>query len=126
MNLFDIQDDSKLCDELFGRFAEFSNEIDVDSHSELERIVTLVRHSSGLIGNGGFHYLFEGDFRGDPGFVYTAAAYQRIGAADAYKAFQEAFRQFPEGILPDNIGQAPANLRIPAERNVGQDRACLL
>ena len=103
MNLFDIEDDFELCDGLFGRFAEFNNAIDVDSYSELERIVTLVWHSSGLIGNGGFHYLFEGDFRGDPGFVYTAAAYQRIGAAAAYKAFQEALRQFPDGILPDDI-----------------------
>jgi hypothetical protein len=79
--------------------------------------VRLVWHSAGLIENGGFHYLFEGDFRGDPGFVYTAAAYHRIGAFRAYEAFQDAIRQFPGGLLPTEVSQ---RLRvyesIPAER----------
>lgn len=105
MNIFDIQDDFDLCDRVFGRFAEFCNEIDVDSYTELERVLTLVWHSSGLIGNGGFHYLLEGDFNGDPGFVYTAASYQRIGALRAYEAIQDAIKQFPGGVLPADIDE---------------------
>jgi len=105
VNILDIQDDFELCNQLFSRLAEFCNEIDVDSYTELERVVTLVWHSGGLIGNGGFHYLFEGDFSGDPGFVYTAAAYQRIGASRAYEAFQDAIRQFPGGVLPADIDE---------------------
>ena len=75
-------DDGKLCDGAFDRFAEFSNKIDVDSYSEEERVVTLVLHSFGIIGNGGIEYLFAGNFNGDPGFVYTAAAFKAIGATD--------------------------------------------
>jgi hypothetical protein len=117
MSVFDIQDEFKLCDRVFGRLCESCNEIDVDSCTELERIVRLVWHSAGLIENGGFHYLFEADFKGDPGFVYTAAAYHRIGALQAYEAFQDAIRQFPGGVLPADISE---RLRvyesIPAER----------
>ena len=105
MKLFDNKNDFELCSQLFGRFAEFNNEIDVDSYGELERVVTLVWQSSGLIGNGGFHYLFEGDFKGDPGFVYTAASYKRIGAVEAYEAFQDAIKQFPDGVLPTDTEQ---------------------
>jgi hypothetical protein len=105
VKLFDIKDDFELCDRLFGKLAEFDNVIDVDSYSELERVVTLVWHSSGLIGNGGFHYLFEGEFNGDPGFVYTAASYKRIGALAAYEAFQDATKQFPGGVLPTDSEQ---------------------
>ncbi len=37
--------------------------------------------------------------------MYTAAAYHRIGAFRAYKAFQEAMRQFPGGVLPAGIDE---------------------
>jgi thymidylate kinase len=67
--------------------------------------VRLVWDSSGLIGNGGFHRFFEGDYPGDPGFVYTVAAYKRIGAEAAYEALKAAFRQFPDGVLPTDIGE---------------------
>jgi hypothetical protein len=117
MSVLDMQDDFKLCDQVFGRLCDSCKQIDVESCSELERIVRLVWHSAGLIENGGFHYLFEGDFRGDPGFVYTAAAYHRIGALRAYEAFQDAVRQFPGGVLPPDVGE---RLRVyesvPAER----------
>ena len=46
-------------------------------HRDLSKIpkpqqtVLLVYQSYGLIGNGGFQYLFEGDFPGDPEFLLT-------------------------------------------------------
>ena len=98
MSIFDVQTDFELCDLVFSELS--GDRIDVDACNELERVVRLVWDSSGLIGNGGFHRLFEGDYPGDPGFVYTAAAYKRIGAQHAYDAFQAAFRLFPGGILP--------------------------
>jgi hypothetical protein len=94
--LLAIDDDSELCDAVFCRFAELNNEIDVDSCTEEERVVTLVWHSAGIIGNGGFEYLFEGEFNGDPGFVYTAAAFNTIGALESYAAFQRALGIFGE------------------------------
>jgi len=101
MSILDTQDDFRLCDLVFCALSE--NRIDVEACSELERVVRLVWDSSGLIGNGGFHRLFEGDYPGDPGFVYTVAAYQRIDARAAYEALQAAFRQFPGGVLPAEI-----------------------
>lgn len=98
MSIFDTPDDFELCDRVF---CELSDDvINVETCTELERVVRLVWDSSGLIGNGGMHRLFEGDYPGDPGFVYTVAAFRRIGAQRAYEALQEAFRQFPGGVLP--------------------------
>jgi hypothetical protein len=101
MSILDSLDDFELCDRVFGALAE--NPINVDTCGELERVVRLVWDSSGLIGNGGLHRLFEGDYPGDPGFVYTVAAYHRIGARAAYEALQSAFSQFPGGVLPVEI-----------------------
>jgi hypothetical protein len=103
MSILDTADDFKLCDRVWCALSESS--INLDTCGELERVVRLVWDSSGLIGNGGFHRLFEGDYPNDPGFVYTVAAYKRIGAEAAYEAMQAAFRQFPGGVLPADIKQ---------------------
>ena len=60
----------------------------------------LVWHSSGIIDNGGFEYLFSGDFDGDPEFKITAEAYKTVGLTGGYEAFQEAFKLFPNGKIP--------------------------
>jgi hypothetical protein len=60
----------------------------------------LVWHSGGLIGNGGFEYLFEGEFDGDPEFGITAEAHKTAGLPRSYEAFQDAFALFPRGIVP--------------------------
>jgi len=101
VSILDTTDDFDLCNQVFSGLAK--TPIDVNSCGELERVVRLVWDSSGLIGNGGLHRLFEGDYPGDPGFVYTVAAYQRIGARAAYETLQAAFRQFPRGVLPGEI-----------------------
>src|SRR5574337_487343 len=98
MSIRDTPDDFELCDRVFCALSEST--IDVEACGELERVVRLVWDSSGLIGNGGFHRLFEGDCAGDPGFVYTISAYKRIGAEAAYRALQAIFSQFPSGVLP--------------------------
>src|SRR5439155_17550916 len=103
MSILDTADDFELCDRVFCGLA--GSPINVDTCGELERVLRLVWDSSGLIGNGGFHHLFEGNYPGDPGFVYTVAAYQCIGARAAYEALQAAFRQFPGGVLPAEIDE---------------------
>ena len=103
MSILDTRDDFKLCDLVWCALS--ADSINVDTCGELERIVRLVWDSSGLIGNGGLHRLFEGDYPGDPSFIYTVAAYQRIGAWVAYEALQAAFRQFPGGVLPTEIDE---------------------
>jgi len=105
--LLALTDDFELCDGVFCRLADFDNQIDVDSYSEEERVVTLVWHASGIIANGGFEYLFEGWFSGDPGYVYTAAAFKAIGATQSYEAFQRALRAFG-GPHPDSFAEREA------------------
>ena len=78
-------------------------------HRDLSKIpkpqqtVLLVYQSYGLIGNGGFQYLFEGDFPGDPEFLLTRQAYMTIGATGASAAFQKAFAVFPNSTPPADI-----------------------
>ena len=102
--IFDLKDDGKLCDEVFKRIAKLhGNRMDISKESKCERVVTLVWHSMGIIGNGGFYYLFQGNFNGDPGYIYTAAAFEKIGAVEAATAFKEALATFPKNKLPENI-----------------------
>jgi len=97
-------DDSELCNGVFMLIADrHGNKLDVAKMNEPERVVTLVWHSFGIIGNGGFQYLFEGTFKGDPGFVLTAAAFRRIRCAEAAEAFEEALALFPGNRPPSNI-----------------------
>lgn len=96
--------DRELCDGVFVHIVErHGNKLGLEKASESERVVTLVWHSFGIIGNGGFQYLFEGDFTGDPGFVLTAAAFRRIGCVQAAEAFEEALGLFPGNRPPKNI-----------------------
>lgn len=78
----------------------YHNWIDVSKRIPEERVITLVWHSSGIIDNGGFEYLFSGDFDGDPDFRITAEAYKTAGLMQGYEAFQEAFALFPDGKVP--------------------------
>jgi hypothetical protein len=74
--------------------------VDATQYSAEERVIMLVWHSSGIIGNGGFEYLFAGEFPGDPDYRITAEAYQTAGLLRGYEAFQEAFALFPGGKVP--------------------------
>lgn len=110
-------DDGFLCDGVFCRFADLDNSLHADQYEEVEQVITLVWHSAGIIGNGGFHYLFEGDFNGDPGFFLTAKAFASIGAEGANKAFKEIMNYFPQG-LPSDIGK-----RLKIYENIPEEEA---
>lgn len=68
--------------------------------SREERAVILVLHCGGIIGNGGFEYLFSGDFEGDEDYRLTAEAFRDVGLTRCYECFQEAFALFPNGEVP--------------------------
>ena len=130
--LLATRDDAALCEGVFDRFDEFNNVIDVDAYSEEERVVTLALHSAGIIGNGGFEYLFAGEFNGDPSFIYTAAAFKAIEASQSYAAFQRALGlfggQFPVDAHPrERIAiyqrAAPEEERNAIDRQFSDDDA---
>lgn len=96
--------DIDLADSTFKRILkEHGDDVDPSKIPKSQQTVMLVYHSYGILGNGGFQYLFEGDFTGDPEFLLTRQAYKTIGATDASAAFEKAFAVFPNATPPDNI-----------------------
>ena len=102
--LLSLEDDFNLCDGVFCAIADVTdNRIDAANEPEPCRTVSLIWQAGGIIGNGGFQYLFEGSFNGDPGYSITAAAYDTIGAIKSHSAFQSALSLFSYGALPGNV-----------------------
>lgn len=77
-----------------------------------EQAVVLPYHALGIIENGGFNYLFEGSFSGDPHFQRTAEAFETIGADNGAAAFRKALALFPDSKPPIDIDE---RLRIYRE-----------
>jgi hypothetical protein len=97
-------DDFELCNGLFTRVVEYhGDDIDASAISEVERVVLLVRHVSGIIGNGGFRYLFEGDLNGDPHFALTAEAFRATGCKKAAESVRKTLAMFPHSRPPRDI-----------------------
>ncbi|QDU22289.1 DMP19 family protein [Urbifossiella limnaea] len=102
-DLFDHCGDTDFCDRVFVRICEVhGNGADVSRLTEEERTVSLVWGSLGVIGNGGFRYLFEGSVRGDPNYALTRRAFEAIGCPEAAEAFREALSAFPDCVPPVN------------------------
>jgi hypothetical protein len=110
--------DIDLADETFDRILKYYGEsIDPTMMPEEHRTVLAVYHSYGVLGNGGFQYLFEGDLTGDPHFQITRESYATIGATTASAAFDKAYAVFPNSIPPKDMDQRlsiwGSNYRIP-------------
>ena len=103
-HLIDNATDYELCRAVFnGLDKKYGNKIDATIYTQEARIVILADHARGIIGNGGFRYLFEGDFPGDPGFRLTLEAFETIGVRRAVSAFKKALAAFPNSRPPTDI-----------------------
>ncbi len=99
--LLDGSDDQALCDGVYDLIdAYYGPDLDASTLPEEERVVLLPLHTSGLIGNGGFRRLFEGNLEGDPYFALSADAFQVIGCAKAADAFRKSLALFPQSRPP--------------------------
>lgn len=99
-------DNFKLCDGVVTRIIEYHGDnIDVSALRQEERVVFLVWQAAGIIGNGGFRYLFEGNFKGDPYFALTAEAFRTVGCQKAAEAVQKTLAIFPHSRPPTDIGK---------------------
>lgn len=95
-----------LCNEVFERIvAHYGDEIDASALPDEHRTVLLAWHAMGIIGNGGFNYLFEASFDGDPHFLLTAEAFRAIECREAAEAFQRALDLFPNSKPPADISR---------------------
>jgi hypothetical protein len=98
--------DRDLCGGVFELLlANFGDDIDASALDEAHRVVLLVWHVTGIIGNGGFRYLFEGSLTGDPYFSRTAEAFRAIGCKKAADAFRKALAIFPDSMPQRNIDE---------------------
>jgi hypothetical protein len=94
--LFTQASDSDLCSTLFTRIIQhYGERVDPSVLPKEDRVILLTWHAKGVIGNGGFNYLFEGDYGKDPYFAWTAEAFQAIGCSAASEAFQNVLSFFP-------------------------------
>jgi hypothetical protein len=102
--LLETEDDFELCDGLFKRLIKHHGEdLDVAKCKDKDQTVLLVWHAAGIIDNGGFQFLFEGNFKGDFHFAKTAAAFKTIQAAKCAAAIDDALKLFPNSKPPADI-----------------------
>jgi len=102
IDVFDNKEKFEVINGVFDLYADINNLINIANMSKDEIIVTLIWHSGGIISNGGFSYLLEGDFNGDIGYTITAECFNKIGAVKSYNAFLGVFSLFPESKIPVN------------------------
>ncbi len=80
--------------------AHYGSDLDLSALPQAEQVVVFVTQTSGIIGNGGFRYLFEGDYPEDPYFVRAVRAFEIIGSEKAAKAFRDSLAYFPNSHPP--------------------------
>jgi hypothetical protein len=107
--------DFDLCNSICIAIPErYGCDVNVEQLPVTHRTVLLVWGAMGTIDNGGFEYLFERSFPGDPAFTHTAAAFNEIGCAAAVDAFREAFALFPNGhVIEDRDARIDYYQSIP-------------
>ena len=75
----------------------------VTEFTDEERIVILVMLTTGIVANGGFQYLFEGEYNGDESFSLTLEAFRAIGCDKAAQVLKSALSLFPYSKPPQSI-----------------------
>jgi hypothetical protein len=117
-SLIDTASDEELTRAVFDAFNKrYGNKIDAKKYAKEARVIILSDHANGIIRNGGFRYLFEGDFPGDPGFRLTLQAFEILGVKPAVTAFKKALAVFPNSRPPKDIDKRlEAYLNVPFTR----------
>lgn len=101
-----LKKDFDLCCQLSEKFSKMrGGATPAYEYPEQERIVILVWYVTGVIENGGFHYLFESPLPGDPHYQLTVEAFKKIGCIKASDIIQRALSLFPGRIPQDNDRQ---------------------
>lgn len=70
-----------------------AGEFNADFYRPVERPIMLTWHAKGIIGNGGFAYLFEGEWPGDLDYQLTIDAHRAIGCDDQVRALEWAISE---------------------------------
>jgi Leucine-rich repeat (LRR) protein len=108
--LFARPDDFQLINKVFVRIAERCDGGDLSGLSELpkqQKVVLDVWGAGGIIGNGGFQFLFESGLADMPSI---AESYEAIGVSRAAAAFREAMSVFPQSTPHADVDERLAYL----------------
>lgn len=97
--------DSDLADAVIRRIDRHYPDRSLKVLSKPERIVYCAYVCTGIIGNGGFRYLLEAPFEGDPRLKYAFEAFKALDCPEAITAFRQTFAVFPDGFPPKDIKQ---------------------
>lgn len=123
-DLFDLGEDFALCNRLFVRICEVhENRVDASAFTDEERTVYLVWGALGVIGNGGFRYLFESSIRGDPKYALIRQAFEEIGCGEAAEAFKQTLAAFPNSRRParrSDYASTCGNFQRSPRRRIGR------
>jgi Leucine-rich repeat (LRR) protein len=114
--LFASPNDFQLVDKLSARIAvkaDGSDLAELNRLSREERVVFDIEGAIGIIGNGGFRYMFESDLAD---FTGVADSYDVIGVPRAAKAIREALTVFP-----NSKPHADVEERLKYLYNTGRD-----
>jgi hypothetical protein len=104
LNDEEVQGDLDLCsDTCQSILKKHADDAPVSDFADSEGVVVVVWSAIGIIGNGGFQYLFENTFSGDPNFTYTIEAFRKIKCKEASEILDQVIHMFPNGIIPQNI-----------------------
>ena len=90
--------DFEMINAVFSTLVEREKQRGAEGINDIERVVLLVWHASGIIGNGGFRYFFECGLS----LPETAKAYERIGVENVVSVFHQVRELFPANEIPDN------------------------
>jgi hypothetical protein len=87
-----------LIDKTFTALAERKEKLGEENVDEIGRVVLLIWHASGIIGNGGIRYFFECNLS----LSETAKAYEQIGVEKAALILRKILNLFPNHSVPDD------------------------
>jgi hypothetical protein len=100
-HMADPDDTSELYERVYAWLeTQYRNNVDLASIPAPHQTFLCAFWSDGYISNGGFKYLLEATFNGDPHYELIRKSFERIGAVEATKAFRIAFSAFPDGKPP--------------------------
>jgi len=91
--------DFDLVDDLFCKVVDKKEQHGWHSLNAEERVLLLVWHASGIIGNGGFLYFFEQEIDADA----TARAYEKIGCHECAELLRLSLSLFPDSVLQASL-----------------------
>lgn len=76
-------------------FGDANGEALIDHLPRPRQVFAIIYSAQGIIDNGGFQYLFEGDWSNTPPYAYFSDAYREIGATDVADWLDQAASMFP-------------------------------